>query len=310
VRATASSSTRTCTRTELNLASSTARAAGVVVVALAMMLVLGVGVFFWLRNRGAIEPVAGQERCVATAGGRSVTVDLDQAHYASIIVGVSVRRGLPPRAASIALATVYQETGIRNLDHGDLDSVGLFQQRPSAGWGTAKQLQDPYYATNAFYDALIKIDGWETADITEVAQQIQRSAYPEAYRDHEDDARVLASALTGNSPAGFRCLDRSRRPGDAARMADSLRKTFGSRTNISFVDSTVVVRATNPRLAWAYAHYAVGNSKFYGVTTVTVAGRQWQTQDFNLPEWTAPTLTATDSESRVEITVRQLPRGG
>jgi hypothetical protein len=265
---------------------------------------LGVGVFYSLRSRGATEPIPGQERCVASADGRSVAVDLDQAHFASIIVGISVRRGLAPRAASIALATVYQETGIRNLDYGDRDSVGLFQQRPSQGWGSAKQLQDPYYATNAFYNALIKIAGWETADITEVAQQVQRSAYPEAYRDHEDDARVLASALTGHSPAGFRCLDRSRRAGDAKGMVNSLRKTFGSRAKVSSVEATVVVKAANSRLAWAYAHYAVGNAKYYGVTTVTVAGRQWQTQDFNLPEWTAPTLTATDSESRVEITVR------
>jgi hypothetical protein len=286
------------------LASNTARAAGVMIVVLALLFMLGVGAFYWLRNRGATEPIPGQERCVATADGRSVAVDLDQAHYASIVVGVSVRRGLAPRAASIALATVYQETGIRNLDYGDRDSVGLFQQRPSQGWGTAKQLRDPYYATNAFYDALVKINGWESADITEVAQQVQRSAYPEAYRDHEGDARVLASALTGNSPAGFRCLDRSRRAGDAEGMAGSLRRTFGSRAKVSAADATVVVQAANPRLAWAYAHYAVGNSKYYGVTTVTVAGRQWQTEDFNLPEWTAPTLTATDSESRVEITVR------
>ena len=286
------------------MASHTARVAGVLIVAVALLLMLGVGTFFSLRSRGATEPIPGQERCVATADRRSVAVDLDQAHYASIIVGVSVRRGLAPRAASIALATVYQETGIRNLDYGDRDSVGLFQQRPSQGWGTAKQLQDPYYATNAFYDALIKIDGWESADITEVAQQVQRSAYPEAYRDHEEDARVLASALTGNSPAGFRCLDRSRRPGNAKGMADSLRKTFGSRIEVSSVAATVVVKAANPRLGWAYAHYAVGNSKYYGVTTVTVAGRRWQTQDFNLPEWTATTLTPTESESRVEITVR------
>jgi hypothetical protein len=274
------------------------------IVALALLGMLAVGAFFWLRNRGATEPIPGQERCVATAGGRSVAVDLDQAHFASIIVGISVRRELAPRAASIALATVYQETGIRNLEGGDRDSVGLFQQRPSQGWGTAKQLRDPYYATNAFYDALIKIDGWESADITEVAQRVQRSAYPEAYRDHEEDARVLASALTGNSPAGFRCLDRSRSVGDPEGLAHSLRKTFGSRTRVSAVDATVVVNAANPKLAWAYAHYTVGNAKYYGVTTVSVAGRQWQTQDFNLPEWSSPTLIATDSESRVEITLR------
>ena len=73
-----------------------------------------------------------------------MVLDLDQAHFASIIVGLSVRRKLPPRAATIAMATAYQETGIRNLDYGDRDSVGLFQQRPSQGWGTAKQLKDPY----------------------------------------------------------------------------------------------------------------------------------------------------------------------
>ena len=274
------------------------------IVVLALLGMLAVGAFFWLRNRGATEPIPGQERCVATAGGRSVAVDLDQAHFASIIVGISVRRELTPRAASIALATVYQETGIRNLEYGDRDSVGLFQQRPSQGWGTAKQLRDPYYATNAFYDALIKIDGWENADITEVAQRVQRSAYPEAYRDHEDDARVLASALTGNSPAGFRCLDRSRSVGDPEGLVHSLRKTFGSRTRVSAVDATVVVNAANPRLAWAYAHYSVGNAKYYGVTTVSVAGRQWQTQEFNLPEWSSPTMIPTDSESRVEITLR------
>jgi hypothetical protein len=274
------------------------------IVVLALLLMLGVGAFFWLRNRGATEPIPGQERCVATANGRSVAVDLDQAHFASIIVGVSVRRGLVPRAASIALATVYQETGIRNLDRGDRDSVGLFQQRPSQGWGTAKQLKDPYYATNAFYDALIKINGWESADLTEVAQKVQRSAYPEAYRDHEEDARVLASTLTGNSPAGFRCLDRSRTPGDPAGLAESLRKTFGSRAKVETVAATIVVKAVNPRLAWAYAHFSVANSKFYGVTAVSVAGRQWQTEDFNLPVWSSPTLIPTDSESRIDVTLR------
>ena len=143
---------------------------------------------------------------------RSTVVDLDQAHFASIIAGVSVRRGLPPpRAASIAIATAYQETGIRNLDYGDRDSVGLFQQRPSQGWGTKQQLMDPDYAAGKFYDALVKIENWETADINDVAQQVQRSGYPEAYRDHEADARVLASNLTGQSPAGFSCLDRPAR---------------------------------------------------------------------------------------------------
>ena len=112
------------------------------------------------------------------------------------------RAGLPARAASIALATAYQESKLRNLDDGDRDSLGLFQQRPSQGWGTEKQMLDPDYATNAFYDALAKVDGYREMEITEAAQAVQRSGLPEAYADHEEDARALASALTGNSPAG------------------------------------------------------------------------------------------------------------
>ncbi len=281
--------------------SGAARAVGVLVVTLALLAALGVGAFLYLRNRGGTEPIPGQERCVATANDQSVAVDLDQAHYASIIVGLSVRRGLPPRAASIAMATVYQETGIRNLSYGDRDSVGLFQQRPSQGWGSVRQLSDPYYATGKFYDALVKIDGWESGDINDVAQRVQRSGYPEAYRDHESDARVLASTLTGHSPGGFRCLDRSNTPGDPEGLASSLRKTFG-KVSPQTVDSTVVINARNTRLAWAYAHHAVANAKYYGVTTVKIGDQTWQTGEFNLPEWTEATPAA--KAKRVEITLR------
>ena len=151
--------------------SETTRTLGCLAVAFVILIAAGGGVFWWLRDRGLTEPVPGQQRCVATANNRSTVVDLDQAHFASIIAGVSVRRGLPPRAASIAIATAYQETGIRNLDYGDRDSVGLFQQRPSQGWGTKRQLMDPDYATGKFYDALVKIENWETADINDVAQK-------------------------------------------------------------------------------------------------------------------------------------------
>jgi len=197
-------------------------------------------------------------------------VDLDQAHFASIIAGVSVRRGLSPRAASIALATAYQETGIRNLTYGDRDSVGLFQQRPSQGWGTKQQLMDPSYAAGRFYDALVKIKNWETDDINNVAQKVQRSGYPEAYNDHEADARVLASALTGQSPAGFSCLDRTGAAGDVKELRRSLQRTFGNLDD-SADGSVITIRARGDRRAWAYAHYAVANASLYGVTTVKSA---------------------------------------
>jgi hypothetical protein len=283
------------------LRSATIRALGCLAVALVLLIATGVGAFWWLRSRNLTEPVPGQQRCVATANNRSTVVDLDQAHFASIITGISVRRGLPPRAASIALATAYQETGIRNLDYGDRDSVGLFQQRPSQGWGTKRQLMDPYYATGKFYDTLVKIDNWENADINDVAQKIQLSGYPEAYRDHEADARILASALSGLSAAGFSCLDRSGTTGDTKGLRSSLQRTFGNLDD-SAEDSVVTIRATGERRAWAYAHFAVANAQLYGVTNVKIGNRSWQTQDFNLPDWqeASPKL----NKQRIEITVR------
>jgi hypothetical protein len=283
------------------LRSKTTRALGCLVLALFLLIAGGVGAFWLLRSRNLTEPVPGQQRCVATANNKSAVVDLEQAHFASIIAGVAVRRGLPPRAASIALATAYQETGIRNLDYGDRDSVGLFQQRPSQGWGTKKQLMDPDYAAGKFYDALVKINDWQTDDINDVAQKVQRSGHPEAYSDHETDARVLASALTGQSPAGFSCLDRSGTAGDTKGLRSSLRQTFGN-VDDSADGSMITIRAGSTRRAWAYAHYAVANASLYGVTTVKIKNRSWQTQDFNLPDWqeASPKLQS----ERVEITVR------
>jgi hypothetical protein len=278
-----------------------ARAVGCLAVALAVLLAAVTGVYLWLREPGAASPVPGQQRCVATASPGSVSLDLDQAHFASIIVGLSVRRGLPPRAASIAMATVYQETGIRNLDGGDRDSVGLFQQRPSQGWGTPKQLQDPYYATGKFYDALVKVDDWESDDINDVAQKVQRSGYPEAYRDHETDGRILASTLTGQTVRGFTCLERSGSDGDARALVTSLNKTFGS-TGADRDGSVVTVEADSVKLAWAYASYAVANSEAFGLVTADVGGKRWSTATYDLPAWVdaEPKTSATT----VTLTVR------
>ncbi len=268
-----------------------------------MVVLVGLGVigFSWLRNRGITDPAPGQQRCIATADDRSVVLDLDQAHFASIIVGMAVERGLPARAGSIAMATVYQETGIRNLDYGDRDSVGLFQQRPSQGWGSEKQLMDPYYATDKFYDALVRVDGWRTDSINDVAQKVQISGHPNAYRQHEGNARVLASVLAGHSPAGFSCLDRSGADGDAEGLATSLDQTFGREARVE--GSSVTVTARTNRLAWAYAHHAVANASYYGVTTVRVGDRVWQTDQFTVPTWDDGDPTGT-SKRQVTISVR------
>ena len=274
---------------------------GVGVVVIAVLLIIGVLVV--VRVTGAAGPLPGEERCVGRAGGNTVAVDLDQAHYASVIVGLSVRRDLPPRAGSIAMATVYQESDIRNLDYGDRDSIGLFQQRPSQGWGSEKQLLDPYYSTGKFYDALVKIHGWQDEDITTIAQKIQVSGHPDAYRDHEQDGRVLASTLAGETHASFSCLVRGGSAGQPAQLKSALSKTFGVKAARS--GSTVTIKATSTDIAWAYAHFCVANAKQYGVTRVELGGRSWTTSSTGLPSWVSvKTPGPKSSPKTVTITLR------
>jgi hypothetical protein len=172
-----------------------------------------------LVDRDGLGPsILDTSGCTAEVDGHRVDIDLEQAENASLITTIAVERGLPARAASIALATAFQESKLYNIDYGDRDSLGLFQQRPSQGWGSTEQLMDPVYATNAFYDELAKVDGYREMEITVAAQAVQRSAYPDAYADHEADGRALASALTGNSPGAMWCDV----PGDADEASDGL----------------------------------------------------------------------------------------
>ena len=183
-----------------------------------------------------VGPLLSSEGCEARVGGHSVSLSMEQAENVALMAAISVQRGMPARAATIAIATSAQESKLYNVEHGDRDSLGLFQQRPSQGWGTAEQILNPYYSINTFYDALAKVDGYESMKITEAAQLVQRSAFPEAYAEHEADARVLASALTGNSPRAFTCVvdddgdeapDRLVKSG-LTRRADVVRRDIGA----------------------------------------------------------------------------------
>jgi len=127
--------------------------------------------------------------------GTTLTLTGEQATNAATIARVGRDRGLPERAVVIALATAQQESRLRNLDHGDRDSLGLFQQRPSQGWGTPAQVRDPVYAAGRFYDHLVAVPHWQTGRLTDVSQAVQRSGFPEAYQRHEAMAVALAKAL-------------------------------------------------------------------------------------------------------------------
>ena len=119
-----------------------------------------------------------------------------QLQYASTVNAVGLRRQISDRGRVIALATALQESSLRNLTTGDRDSVGLFQQRPSQGWGTVAQILDPVFAANAFYDALLDVDEWDTLPLTDAAQAVQQSAHPTAYAKWEPAATTLMGALS------------------------------------------------------------------------------------------------------------------
>ncbi|MCO8273741.1 peptidase M23 [Actinoplanes sp. TRM 88003] len=120
----------------------------------------------------------------------------EQVANARIIVTVGNDRRVPEQALVIAIATALQESSLRNLSGGDRDSIGLFQQRPSQGWGTPKQLTDPAYQTGKFYDKLLRTKGWQTMRVTEAAQAVQISAYPNAYAKHVPAATRLVETLS------------------------------------------------------------------------------------------------------------------
>ncbi|MFJ9696691.1 hypothetical protein [Kitasatospora sp. NPDC101183] len=146
------------------------------------------------------------EGCTVKTANGNGTLELPQAANAATIAAVARSRGLPDRATTISLATAMQESKLRNLAGGDRDSIGLFQQRPSMGWGTPAQIADPVYATNKFLDGLVKVNGYTLLPLTDAAQAVQKSGYPQAYAKHETKATLLTSALAGRAPGSFSCV--------------------------------------------------------------------------------------------------------
>jgi hypothetical protein len=239
------------------------------------------------------QPVRG-EYCTADVGATHAQIDIEQARWATLMSAVAQRRGLPPRATTIAIATAFQESRIHNIDYGDRDSVGLFQQRPSQGWGTQAQLMNPTYAINAFYDALVKVEGYETMIITDAAQKVQLSGFAGAYAQHEDYARALASALRGYSVAAFSCSINPTGGGLTGAVSTDILAAFG-RIPIRTSNTTIVLPLTGAApdveaRGWGLAHYAVGNAARLQIASVSFDGQQWSAADS--PDGWLPAPTA------------------
>ncbi|MEH0658468.1 C40 family peptidase [Streptomyces stelliscabiei] len=129
-----------------------------------------------------------------------LTLPEEQVPNAHTIVATGISLHVPKKGQVIALATAMQESRLRNLNSGDRDSLGLFQQRPSQGWGTAEEIRDPVYASTQFYTHLLAVSGWQQLTVTQAAQKVQRSAYPDAYADWEDLATALQKAIAATFP--------------------------------------------------------------------------------------------------------------
>lgn len=193
------------------------------------------------------------------------TLQPDQMSNAATIAAVASKEGLPAHAVTVALATALQESKLRNLSGGDRDSVGLFQQRPSQGWGTPEQLQDPVYAATAFYEKLTKLDGWESMPVTQAAQSVQRSGAPDAYAQWEPEARVAAAALTGQYPAALTCRNIAVGPARADLV----------QTAVAELGTARLSGAHPAAQGWAISAWLVARAPTVGVDKVSFAGQSW-----------------------------------
>ena len=249
------------------------RTAIILVVTLVVVGALGFGAwkgYEWLVTR--MTPNA----CYLQVEGAEepLRITNEQARNASIIVSESYNRGLSEQAAVIALATAWQESGLRNLNYGDRDSLGLFQQRPSYDWGTKEQIMDPWYSSGRFYEELVKFDDWESTDVNDIAQKVQRSGHPEAYRKHETNARALAGAFRGSREGTFTCINRDATGTDHG----ALDKVASTVPGVSLQDngSELVMTANNAGAAWSVTQLALANTSELGVEKVVVGGNEWK----------------------------------
>ncbi|MCK0116878.1 hypothetical protein MWU57_07510 [Isoptericola sp. S6320L] len=253
-------------------------------VAVVAILAVGVGavagVIWFLSAR---EPALNRERCTATLDGTGWELAPVQAENAALVVGTSIQRGLPARAGTIGLATALQESSLVNIDYGDRDSLGLFQQRPSQGWGTTTEIMDPVYSTNGFYAGLEQVDGWQDLEVTVAAQAVQRSAFPDAYAQHETLARAWASSLTGHSPGSVTCeLFAVAAEDELVEVPKLLARDLGvpgeavsADGALTTIDAGVLPFESAERSTWTVAHWAVATAKATGTAEVRAEGLVW-----------------------------------
>ncbi|WP_308416724.1 hypothetical protein [Streptomyces sp. AJS327] len=246
---------------------------------------------------GTTGPARCTVRAAAEGDGEAPSYELQpvQASNAATIAAVGASRGLRDRAVTIALATAMQESSLRNISYGDRDSIGLFQQRPSQGWGTKKQIMDPIYSTGKFYEHLVEVPGYSRLPLTVAAQRVQRSGFPQAYAKHERNAALLTAALTGRNAASLHCTTGpgggDGKAGRADRVQAQLVREFGEKSAPSNTagpgrkggsaggarvsESALTLPATSVRRGWELAHWAMSHSARLRVSEIVYRGHVW-----------------------------------
>ena len=217
--------------------------------------------------------------CVVRADGE-VSLDTVQMANAATIAAVGINRKMPERAIVVALATALQESKLENIEYGDRDSLGLFQQRPSKGWGKPAQLLDPRYSSRKFYSSLKKVKGWEKMRVTDAAQRVQRSAYPEAYQKWAEEAEVLAKALTGRATSAVACTltgEPTMRGAAAAQKLTAGLKLDWGKAKVKPISPTagLTLTVSNLDAGWRYAHWLVAHARDTGLERVRFADLEW-----------------------------------
>ena len=263
-----------------------ARRKGAAIFTACVVALLGVAGYFAYSAYQHVTPFLTGPGCQAGSGTSAVSQDPQQASIAATIAAVAASERLPARAVTVAYATAMQESHMHNLDYGDQDSVGVFQQRPSEGWGTASELEDPVYATSKFFGALIRVPGWLDLPIDQAAQAVQHSADGSAYSQYDLMATALTSAYTGQRAHAVWCWPG---PGPQPRQniaaaGTGLAAAFGAAAHGRPVTSFTVSRSAKtaaaavqvqPADGWTVASWLVTHAAAYGLTDVRYDGYQW-----------------------------------
>ena len=273
----------------------------------------------YLLSQLLVEEAEGPYRCVVQGGKDQQPYELEpqMIRNAATIEAVGTSRGLPERAVTIALATAMQESMLRNIDYGDRDSVGLFQQRPSQGWGTVEQIMDPVYSAGKFYERLEEVPNYTELPLTVAAQKVQLSGFPDEYAKHEPEASQLTAALTGRRAGALNCAGKQPEErqvaGDAVKARKKLEAEFGQGVLPSADESqadgesatpplTIPVRADGDgagtdggaaedgakngerqrsasQRGWQLAHWSLANASHLGVERITYGKHVWDAGD-------------------------------